>query len=249
MVIYKTTNLINGKIYIGKNKSNTNWYLGSGKLLLYAIKKYGKENFKKEIIEECQSLEHMREREIYWIDKFDARNRNIGYNIQIGGDGGDNYSNMSNEQLLKVKKKISEGVLRSIANGKKCVGFTTETAIKAAKKLYDKNKLNGFKNFSEKQNKTKLKNGTHPGCLEMKKKNSDAVKRFYENNPEVKIKIGQEVSKRTKGKSKLTIFVEKYGEESGNKKYLEFKEKLRNKKLGKIPWNKGIKQKDYEAKK
>ena len=42
MVIYKTTNLINGKIYIGKNKGNNNWYLGSGKLLIYAIKKYGK---------------------------------------------------------------------------------------------------------------------------------------------------------------------------------------------------------------
>ena len=123
MVIYKTTNLINNKIYIGKNKGNDNWYLGSGKLLLYAIKKYGKENFKKEIIEICTSLEHMKEREIYWIEKLKARDRKIGYNIQIGGDGGDNYRYMSPERLLEVKRKISAGVKLSIVNGKKCVVF------------------------------------------------------------------------------------------------------------------------------
>ena len=42
MVIYKTTNLINGKIYIGKDVRNLNCYLGSGKLLKKAIEKYGK---------------------------------------------------------------------------------------------------------------------------------------------------------------------------------------------------------------
>ncbi len=249
MVIYKTTNLINGKFYIGKNKNNNNWYLGSGKLLLYAIKKYGKENFKKEIIEVCNSLEHMSEREIYWIDKLNSRDRNIGYNIQIGGDGGDNYKNLAPEQLIEVKKKISEGVKRSIANGKKCVGFTSKTAIIAARKLNEKNKLDNFESFKNKQNQTKLKNGTHPGTEFMKKKNSEAVKNFYKNNPEVKIKIGFEVSKRTKGKSKLSIFVKKYGEVEGNKRFIEFKNKLREKRLGKTPWNKGIKQKDYETKK
>ena len=53
--IYKTTNLINGKIYIGQHKSSsfdTNYY-GSGKLLIKALKKYGKENFKIELIEGC----------------------------------------------------------------------------------------------------------------------------------------------------------------------------------------------------
>ena len=51
MIIYKTTNLVNGKIYIGKDKNNNPSYLGSGKILKLAIKKYGKENFTKETIE------------------------------------------------------------------------------------------------------------------------------------------------------------------------------------------------------
>lgn len=48
--IYKTTNLINNKIYIGQHKVKEekidNSYYGSGKLIIQAIKKYGKENFK-----------------------------------------------------------------------------------------------------------------------------------------------------------------------------------------------------------
>jgi hypothetical protein len=45
MIIYKTTNIINGKYYVGKDINNSESYLGSGVLLKRAIKKYGKENF------------------------------------------------------------------------------------------------------------------------------------------------------------------------------------------------------------
>ena len=52
-IIYKTTNLINGKIYVGSDISNIPSYLGSGKILKCAIKKYGKDNFQKEILDIC----------------------------------------------------------------------------------------------------------------------------------------------------------------------------------------------------
>lgn len=90
--IYKTTNIVNNKFYIGKssikNNSIDHWYLGSGVLLKKAINKYGRDNFKKEIIEWCASLEESNEREKYWIEKLDALNLNIAYNIATGGDGG-----------------------------------------------------------------------------------------------------------------------------------------------------------------
>lgn len=86
MIIYKTTNLINGKFYIGKDVKNKNSYLGSGKILKDAIKKYGKENFKKEILEICDSLETLSEREKFWIKELKANE--IGYNIAEGGTGG-----------------------------------------------------------------------------------------------------------------------------------------------------------------
>jgi hypothetical protein len=70
MVIYKTTNLINGKIYVGQDTKNNPNYLGSGKKLKFALKKYGIENFKKEILEECSTLDELNELEKYWISKW-----------------------------------------------------------------------------------------------------------------------------------------------------------------------------------
>lgn len=81
MVVYKTTNTINNKIYVGKDSKNNPKYLGSGKLLKEAIAKYGKENFVKEILEICNSTEMLDEREKYWIKELDALNPHVGYNI------------------------------------------------------------------------------------------------------------------------------------------------------------------------
>lgn len=87
MIIYKTTNQINGKIYIGKDGNNNKYYYGSGVYLQKAIKKYGRQNFKKEILEYC-TVENINEREVYWIKKLNSINRKIGYNITNGGTGG-----------------------------------------------------------------------------------------------------------------------------------------------------------------
>lgn len=87
--IYKTTNLVNGKIYVGQKKSKTflgNKYLGSGKKLNDSIKHYKKENFKVELIEQIETKDLMDEREIYWIKYYNATNKEIGYNISEGGN-------------------------------------------------------------------------------------------------------------------------------------------------------------------
>lgn len=88
--IYKTTNLINDKFYVGQKKSDEflcEDYLGSGVRLKSAIKHYGKENFKVELIDTADTKEELDEKEIYWIDKLDARNLDIAYNLSKGGDG------------------------------------------------------------------------------------------------------------------------------------------------------------------
>ena len=87
MIIYKTTNLVNGKIYIGQTIKNTNnnEYLGSGKYLKRAIIKYGKKNFKRETLITCKSQEELNAYEIYFIEKFNALDKSIGYNLHKGG--------------------------------------------------------------------------------------------------------------------------------------------------------------------
>lgn len=118
-VIYKTTNLTNEKIYVGQDMYNKPEYLGSGKILKSAIKKYGPLNFQKIILEEC-SKELLNDREQYWIAFYDSMNPEIGYNLTSGGEGfkgshtdftrnkmSKSALNMSIEHKQKIKDKAT----------------------------------------------------------------------------------------------------------------------------------------------
>ena len=108
--IYKTTNLVNGKIYIGQHKSDSfdAGYYGSGKYLCRALNKYGKENFSIEVLEWCKSKEIADEREIYNIQKLNSRNHNVGYNIAYGGEGGDLVTCLPEEEHKRFSDRMSE---------------------------------------------------------------------------------------------------------------------------------------------
>ena len=88
--IYLTTNLINNKKYIGQHKASQfdTKYKGSGKILSKAIKKYGFDNFKTEILYECSSKEELDSKEKYYILLYNADLSSDFYNITPGGSGG-----------------------------------------------------------------------------------------------------------------------------------------------------------------
>jgi group I intron endonuclease len=106
MQIYKITNLINGKIYIGKDEHDRPNYFGSGKIIKLAINQYGLTNFKKEILEICNSREELCEREQFWIKHVNTKSP-IGYNIANGGNGGDTTTHHPNKIQIIEKRKIS----------------------------------------------------------------------------------------------------------------------------------------------
>jgi hypothetical protein len=108
-IIYKTTNTVNGKVYIGKHKTKdlNDGYLGSGKLLCRAIEKYGIDNFAREIVHLCKTEEDMnaKEREIVTED-FCLREDT--YNLCVGGHGGFSYINrLGMNYTYKKNKNIS----------------------------------------------------------------------------------------------------------------------------------------------
>lgn len=85
--IYKTTNLVTGKIYIGRHKAaqfEPDKYIGSGIALKRAIEKYGKENFKCELVESADDKDTLNEKEKYWIKHY--RTMEQLYNISAGGE-------------------------------------------------------------------------------------------------------------------------------------------------------------------
>lgn len=110
--IYETTNLINGKKYIGKHKSNKfdSKYLGSGIALSRAITKYGKENFEVKILEEIETnQDDLDLREIYYIEKYNAVKDNNYYNYSYGGkeegwQGFNKNKTYKNEIIVKSNK-------------------------------------------------------------------------------------------------------------------------------------------------
>lgn len=86
--IYKITNKINGLMYVGKHAKPIfdESYWGSGTILWNAYRKYGKNNFVREVIEFCDSESDLNNRERFWIRELNTIRPN-GYNITEGGEG------------------------------------------------------------------------------------------------------------------------------------------------------------------
>lgn len=92
--IYKITNLLDGKIYIGSHKTKKldDTYMGSGKYLIAAQKKYGLENFKKDILFVFETADEMYAKEAELVNEEFLMTENT-YNLKIGGYGGWDYAN------------------------------------------------------------------------------------------------------------------------------------------------------------
>lgn len=93
MLIYKITNKINGRVYIGQTirtlkqrftahctRNGCRSYIGK------AIKAHGKDNFTIEEIDTASSLEELNKKEIYWIKYYNSTDLSVGYNLTYGGD-------------------------------------------------------------------------------------------------------------------------------------------------------------------
>jgi group I intron endonuclease len=181
MIIYKTTNLVNGKFYIGQDLNNNPNYLGSGLMLNNAIKKYGIENFKKEIIEVCNSKEELNEREKFWIKELNSQNREKGYNISDGGSGGKTWQNYTDLEMIKhTREKRS----RSTSERNRRIGGFLKDKNKQRESCIKGNlsrQMKGYKHSEE----TKMKIGNaHRGkeiSEESRKNISNATKEAMEN--------------------------------------------------------------------
>ncbi len=117
MLIYKITNLINNKIYIGKTirTMELRWQehvrdSKTGKTPLYlAMQKYGINNFKIETINDnIDSIEQLNALEKYYINKYQSTSHKNGYNVASGGDGGRILTKLTEQDVQKIIKILSD---------------------------------------------------------------------------------------------------------------------------------------------
>ena len=125
--IYKITNQITNKIYVGRGTVRTktygpekDHYYGSGRVIRRSLEKYGKENHTKEILEYCETKEQVIERETFWIKELDAMNPEVGYNMTLDSLGFTSdtaqasakafYASLTEAQKLLLYEKRAEAM-------------------------------------------------------------------------------------------------------------------------------------------
>ena len=128
MIIYKLTNKVNGKVYIGQTVKSLDWRMkqhlskvnvGSNTYIHNAIRKYGWDNFDVEVVANASSKEELDYLEKYYIKQYDSVN--TGYNLSFGGD--DNCMNCpktkdKHDRIMRtpeVRAKISASMKKYIA--------------------------------------------------------------------------------------------------------------------------------------
>jgi len=102
-VVYKTTNIVNNKIYIGLHSTNNiqDRYLGSGWVLKEAIKKYGRDKFVKKILYVYHTREKARSKEAEIVDEEFCKRLDT-YNLAVGGMGVEDQIGSKNHMYGKV---------------------------------------------------------------------------------------------------------------------------------------------------
>lgn len=204
--VYLTQNMLNGRVYIGQHKAkefDTKYY-GSGKILRQAIEKYGIECFNCELLESCDTKEQLNLAEKNWIIHFKSLGDDVDlYNIADGGEGGDIYHTLSNEDRKKFRAKCKPDKSKRdyVASGKKAWETrkrhgTDKMSDEQRQKLVDSHK--GKKRSIESVNKgvrTRKQRGY---------KHSDVTKRKISEGNKGK-KLSDEQRKKLSERNKLRV--------------------------------------------
>ncbi len=194
--VYKITNLINSKIYIGTHKTqniNDN-YMGSGKAIIKSIKKYGIENFNKDTLFIFNNYKDMMDKETELVDS-DFVKRHDTYNMKVGGKGGwdhidssgENNPNFGNHSPLSSEHKAKIGAsVSGELNG--MFGKTHSDEVKEKLRVINSVKLE-LRIGKEKADNVKLLASKRfkgiPKSDSQKKLMSESAKELWKNRPEV----------------------------------------------------------------
>jgi group I intron endonuclease len=140
--IYKVTNKLNGKFYIGKHQTTkvNDAYYGSGKAIKEAIQKYGVENFDKEVLYVFDNEDDMNLKEKELITE-EFVNRNDTYNLGVGGEGGAHFKGKTHspETIEQIKQKRAKQTFSSETRRKISEANKGRTVSEPTRQLHSTN--------------------------------------------------------------------------------------------------------------
>ena len=181
-VIYMIVNLLNGMRYVGQTRqplkkrmyqhAKANSYIGN------AIRHYGWKNFTVEVIEECETLEQLNEREKFWIAYFNCKHPN-GYNLTDGGDGIASCTQETRDKISAAKtgKKLSDET-RANMSAERAERYKNPEALEVLSVAQKKR-------WAE-----------HPVTEETLAKRSQTAMRHYEEHPEKRVVASEQMIAR-----------------------------------------------------
>ncbi len=190
-IVYRTTNKINGKIYIGCHffREKGDQYLGSGTALRRAIKKYGRENFSREILHVCGSKEEAYKLEADLVNENFVKSRTT-YNIKLGGRGGWDH--------IKTEAHREEGrrKLRWL--------FATDPSWRQA--FCESNRRGQLNSYRIENRKNGFSGKRHTEATKQKVREKNSILLRGSNNPQ----FGKPVSEERKEKIRQALLRKEY---------------------------------------
>lgn len=177
--IYETTNLVNGKTYIGKKQGEFDkTYYGSGMILQHALKKYGRENFEVVVLSTYDTEDDLNNAEIMFIEI-----RNPTYNIAKGGTGGDTLARADEDYKQEVIAKRKQGLSNAWSNAS------------------DKQRKQWGENISKAKKGKATRPDDYTHSEEVKQRIRESNKEFWQTPPENWRKNHQKAMAKRRGKT------------------------------------------------
>lgn len=229
--VYRTTNKLNGKMYIGSHYGEIDDdYLGSGLLLSRALEKHGKENFLKEVLDIQSNKQLMLERESYWLTKLNCAANPQYYNITNTAGGGHLIDGKTKEEQQAIfakgaatrkpkQKLLTEKMVQTRRNwsNKRKQDFK-KVCSQASKKSYanmtPEQKVNRIQKILE----TKKNLPAWKKEITSKKRAESMKKRWDSLTPEQRKAYGKRAGGKNKGRRNSEIAKKNISE--GVKKYI-----------------------------
>jgi len=233
-IVYLTINKSNGKCYIGSHSTNNinDKYIGSGVAIKEAISKYSKNNFIRLTLKKYDSYIDSRNDEKYYINLFDTLVP-TGYNISPLGGTGNGVESHSKESIEKIRK-YNKGIKRSEETKNKIkqlkLNMSEETKQKIGESSRNRSTESNYRCGSSNRGKnTWMKGKKHSEESKEKNRQNHLGKKLSEKTKK-KISISTKGENNPMyGKSIYDVWIEKYGKETADIKYINWKNNLKNK--------------------